>query len=229
MAEEQVVDRLEKVSGVSKSSSQPWVFEQQRAAPDHEKFDQLMAEHAGQDRQRQPSEASLKGLSLIEEIQEVGGRVDKVHRKSPAQLIEQARDVIDQIGKIKGKLKGSEINLETSTARLLKHKLEHIDDKLKIAVQKAGGDYASLETRQARASLRTPLERFLNILASSEGRMEHVLSKVQDMADNRGSIEIADMLAIQIKMNYVQQELEFFTALLSKALESTKSLFNVQV
>jgi hypothetical protein len=37
------------------------------------------------------------------------------------------------------------------------------------------------------------------------------------------------MLAMQVKVGFVQQEMEFFTGMLNKALESTKTLMNVQV
>ena len=44
-----------------------------------------------------------------------------------------------------------------------------------------------------------------------------------------GQITPANMLAIQMKMGYVQQQIELFTSLLNKALESTKTIMNVQV
>jgi hypothetical protein len=37
------------------------------------------------------------------------------------------------------------------------------------------------------------------------------------------------MLRIQLKVGYITQEVEFFTAVLNKALESTKTIMNVQV
>jgi hypothetical protein len=49
------------------------------------------------------------------------------------------------------------------------------------------------------------------------------------MSDNGKQFTAADMLAMQIKVGYVQQEIEFFTSLLNKALESTKTIMNVQV
>jgi len=39
----------------------------------------------------------------------------------------------------------------------------------------------------------------------------------------------ATMLLIQIKVGYIQQEIELFTSMLNKALESTKTIMNVQV
>jgi len=37
------------------------------------------------------------------------------------------------------------------------------------------------------------------------------------------------LLAVQVKLSFVQQELEFFTNVLNKALESTKTIMNIQV
>jgi hypothetical protein len=46
---------------------------------------------------------------------------------------------------------------------------------------------------------------------------------------NNKEITPANMLRIQMKVSYMQQEIEFFTAVLNKALESTKTIMNVQV
>jgi hypothetical protein len=49
------------------------------------------------------------------------------------------------------------------------------------------------------------------------------------MALQKDQISPASMLAIQIKVGFISQELDFFTGILNKALESTKTIMNVQV
>jgi hypothetical protein len=46
---------------------------------------------------------------------------------------------------------------------------------------------------------------------------------------NGKEISPANMLRIQMKVGYIQQEVEFFTAVLNQALQATKTVFNVQV
>lgn len=52
---------------------------------------------------------------------------------------------------------------------------------------------------------------------------------LESMGNRREEISTANMMAIQIKVQQVQQELEFFSNLLNQAMQASKTLMNVQV
>ncbi len=116
----------------------------------------------------------------------------------------------------------------------LSDRLIHIDTSLNSALNIVGAETKSatgagvtpVETGQP--SMKKPLVTFLNYLTHGDTQINSIISEVNNMKDLK-QITPQQLLAVQIKLGFVQQELEFFTNLLSKALESTKTIMNVQV
>jgi hypothetical protein len=79
------------------------------------------------------------------------------------------------------------------------------------------------------SGLIAPIDRFIGFLTHGQYQLQKLASDVQMMHLNKEEISPASMLAIQIKVGYVQQEIEFFANMLNKALESTKTIMNVQI
>jgi len=127
---------------------------------------------------------------------------------------------------LKNKLSTPNLEIKSSVQNLLQSKLTHIDESLKIALNKAGVEYVA---PVAQKNLSTPIERFLGFLTSAQAGLEGLGNDVERMSLVKGQISPADMLAVQVKVGYIQNEIEFFTALLNKALESTKTIMNIQV
>lgn len=220
------VEKIEKISKVAKSAlseeSTPKVI------PNKEQFDTLMV----QDKQKeattaQQSEAiaSNKNPSLMDQIKDVNRRVDMIKRVNPKDLVAQAQEVIGKIEDIKQKLSTPNLELKKSVQGLLKNKLSHIDDSLRIALTKAGVEYKVPNKADVSAN---PIERFLGYLTNGQAQLQNLTTDVQTFAASK-ELSPAVMLAVQVKVGYIQQELEFFTNLLNKALESTKTIMNVQV
>jgi hypothetical protein len=118
------------------------------------------------------------------------------------------------------------LELKGSVQNLLRNKLSHIDENLKIALHRAGVEYVPPQKVEAP---KNPIERFLGFLTDGQHQLNTLANDVNLMHLNRKEITPASMLAVQIKVGFIQQELEFFAALLNKALESTKTIMNVQV
>ncbi|MFA6914790.1 MAG: hypothetical protein WC222_00190 [Parachlamydiales bacterium] len=230
MAEYEKIEKIGRVDEKRKVDGDAYIDEADRIPPNKEHFDALItAENSKSQRVTEVNEQQMKKVTLMEEIREVGGRVDWMRKKSPDELAVQTRDVIAQVDEIKKKLKTADLKIDPSVQSLMESKLSHIDEKLRVAIEKTGGQYTTFETREARASLRNPIEKFLGYLENGESQLQHIAKEVSSMGANNQSITPANMLLIQIKVGFVQQELEFFTSLLNKSLESTKTLMNVQV
>jgi len=218
------IEKIEKISKGAKPSPIDLATDtEQRLAPNKDHFDSLMLDNSPTTESRRVD--STKN-SLMDEVSNVSRRADLIRRASPQELVAQAQEVVKQIDELKAKLNTPNLELKSSVQDLLKNKLSHVDENLKIALSKAGVEY---QTPQASTVSKNPIERFLGFLTDGQHKLENLASEVDRMHLNRQEIAPATMLAVQIKVGFVQQELEFFSNLLNQALSSTKTIMNVQV
>ena len=77
--------------------------------------------------------------------------------------------------------------------------------------------------------LSSPAHKFLSYLTNSQYQLEHLNDQIDYINSTGKDITLGNMLALQMKMGIVTNQVEFFTGLLSKALESTKTIMNIQV
>lgn len=221
------VDKIDRIKKVSQQLKERPVQE-----PNKDYFESLMRQrrvtvedNAGIATQ-QKTEAKNTEHTLFDEVRELNKKADHATRSSPNELAAQAEDVIAQIDILKDKLETPNLEIKGSVQTLLRNKLNHIDENLKIALDKAGLDYVPPEKP---TSLAKPIERFLGMLTHSQSQLETLAEDVRTMSVMDKELSPASMLLIQIKVSYIQQEIELFTSMLNKALESTKTIMNVQV
>jgi hypothetical protein len=167
--------------------------------------------------------------SLMDEVGKLNTNISDMSKLSPEAIKTQATNVISQLDQVKKQLSLAQTEIKPSYQTLLRNRLTHIDDNLKIALSKAGVEYTPPSPTVANTGSSNPIQRFINMVSHSQHQLENLHSSVEKMSVAGTQINAVDMLAIQIKMGYVQQQIELFTSLLNKALESTKTLMNVQV
>lgn len=170
--------------------------------------------------------ASSEPASLMDEVSRLNKNVSGLSGASPESIKAQAKDSIEQIEKVKARLSQTTGEIKPSYQTLLRSRLGHIDDNLKIALNKAGVEYTPPQATGTEN--KSAVHKFISMLNNSEHQLKN-LGGVVDQLGNTGEISPSNMLAIQMKMGYVQQQIELFTNLLNKALESTKTIMNVQV
>lgn len=218
------LDKIEKVAKVKKALkpiAQPITEVQERAAPNKEQFSKLMNTEKTT---TQNTEAD-KRPSLMDEIRNLNQKVDGF-AKSPQQLVTQAEEVITQIETLKDKLATPNLELKKSTQTLLNSKLSHIDENLRVALSKAGLEYTEPTENLPKVN---PIERFLGFLTHGQEQLKTLSNEVELMHLNKKEITPANMLRIQIKVGYIQNEIDFFTNVLNQALQDAKTIMNVQV
>ena len=170
----------------------------------------------------------LTPSSLMEEVGKLGSQVSKASKLSTEGLRNQAKSLIAQIDVVKGRLAEAEGEIKPSYQTLLKNRLTHVNENLKIALTKAGVEYTPPpEAVSPNSGTVNPIERFLGFLTQSQYQIRHLEQTMNQVTNT--PLSPATMFALQIKVGYVQQQLELFTSLLNKALESTKTIMNVQV
>jgi hypothetical protein len=166
--------------------------------------------------------------SLMDEVRNLNSQVTNVSKLSPEDIKNQSKQLIAQIDTVKTQLAQSSPEIKSSYQTLLRNRLTHIDDNLKIALSKAGVEYTA-PNPAANAGTTGPIDRFIGYLTRSQYQLEHLNQTIEALNTTNTHLTPANMLAIQIKVSYVQQQIELFTSLLNKALESTKTIMNVQV
>lgn len=173
------------------------------------------------------SSSSSSSNSLMDEVSKLNKGTSSVSGLSPENIKSQTKGAIAQIDQVKTQLSQVNTEIKPSYQTLLKNRLTHIDDSLKIALNKAGVEYSPPPVASTGGD-KNAIHKFLGFLTNSQNQLEN-LNVAVDQFNVSGQITPANMLAIQMKMSYVQQQIELFTSLLNKALESTKTIMNVQV
>lgn len=233
MSTDEKIEKIDKVKGAGKAAEGgiDEVENLDRMPPNKDHFDSLVNTHA-KDQHSTRSQVAEKvepvtQSSLMDEVRNLNLKVDRFAKVQPKDLVAQADTVVKQIDEIKTKLKTPDLELKPATQTLLQNKLSHIDENLRVAMSKAGLEYnptAHLDNKTV-----NPIERFLGFLSNGQEQLASLGNEINQMHLNGKEISPANMLRIQMKVGYITQEVEFFTAVLNKALESTKTIMNVQV
>lgn len=129
------------------------------------------------------------------------------------------------LGDIQKQLQTKNLKLKPSQKYLLRNKLGESNKMIRNAAEKLGvhtGDPVSTLSRQ------NPIARFINLVQDGQTQLEAAQHKISALGKG-GHIEPAQLLTVQIKLSKAQQELEYSSVLLSKAVEDVKTLFNIQI
>lgn len=215
------IDRIKKVSSKIQETAP-------QLEPNKEYFEALMRQKdiKTETIAAEASELPKKVRSLFDEAREINQKPEYASRSKPLELVGQTEDIVAQIDVLKTKLEAPDLEIKSSVQTLLRNKLDHIDESLKMALEKTRTEQVESETSPG---ISKPIDRFLGMLSDSQNQLETLASDVRLLTERGEQLSPANMLLIQIKVGQVQQEIELFTSMLNKALESTKTLMNVQV
>jgi hypothetical protein len=176
-----------------------------------------------------------KAAERLSPIAELGMSSKKIQRLGPAtteSIIAQAEQVQSTLqipkNKIEETLKAdTQVKISPVHEAQLSEKLVHMDSTLKSALGIVGAEVPTKPVAPTHEN--HPLVKFLNYLTHGDKQMNSIVGELQGLNVANEPLTAGKLLAVQIKLGFVQQELEFFTNVLNKALESTKTIMNVQV
>lgn len=230
-------EKIEKIEKVAKGDKSEGIVDPQELnGPDAEQFNQLMSQKTQHADPTATTHNETHRLSPIATAHDSASRID-VNKPSHQKLIAQLDETITRIDQVKDKLAvTNDLQLKSSVQTVMRKKLEHIDESLKAALSKVGSEFEAtgvagadkLPSKDPSMGILTPVERFLGMLSKGQSELYNISGHIKAMAETQ-QVNPAALLAVQIKVNMVQQQIELFTALLNKALESTKTIMNVQV
>lgn len=140
-------------------------------------------------------------------------------------ILAQAKTARDSLGTVETQLKEPNLKLKRSQTHLIKNKLTDANEYIRAAAGKVGVNGAPMKMPTGG----TPLDRFLAYVNDGQDQLVQVQQKLKELSAKGQQLNAADMLAVTVKMNLAQQEIEYSSTLLGKVIDSIKQLINVQL
>lgn len=157
---------------------------------------------------------------------------DLAHGKVPAPgptlntIQEQSKMAQTTLGDINNQLQTPKLKLKQSTKYLLKNKLNSAKGHIKSASDKIGAPAVNEEKVSSGGG---PLDKFIALVTDGQNQLDATQKHLTDLSKKGDQIKPADMLMIQIKLSKAQQELEYSSLLLGKAVDDLKMMMNIQL
>lgn len=180
--------------------------------------------------------------SPIEEASRLGGKLSVEDAKNLSVSLSEFRSrqrarlegIIDKLSN------SSEVSLRPSVRQHLDSKIKTLDtqfNSISNQLNLPATKEVSYNKNELLSSLKIgdgelikPVEKFFNFIVRGEKQLYSLESEID--AAFAGGTEIPNpgvMLKLQLKMTHVSQQLELFTSMLNKGLESSKTVFNTQL
>ena len=138
----------------------------------------------------------------------------------------QMKAASSSLGDLQSKLNTPKLKLKPSQKYLLRNKLSEMHSQIRDASAKLGIDVGKAPGGFGRGN---PIGRFLNMIDDSQKQMSSAQAHIASMTERRATMKPADLLLVQVKLAKAQQEIDYSSVLLSKAIDDIKMLFNVQM
>lgn len=209
--------------------------------PDIDKLDELGAIEAPGGA-KQPTPEPGKFASFMKEEPQTSQQLTPDSKVSPMQLGEQGKipskpptleevksqinTVSSSLGDVQSQLQTKGLKLKQSQKYLLRNKLTSANEQIRQAAKKVGVDTGAPPDLSGKKS---PITKFLSLVADGQHQLNSATQEVQRLASSNKGLNPGDFLLIQVKLQKAQQELDYSSVLLGKAVDMVKQLFNVQI
>ena len=236
---EQAIEKIERVEKVDATKSTVEVLPAEEvSAPQKVKFEEALNRVESKWDAANPktnlvaAEDPVQKLSPIDQMSMGSNKIERLKPVTVDQIVQQADDIrariqapianIEDVQKTR-----PDARISPAHDALLTDKLIHVDSSLKTALNKVGVEVTAQEIQKNVGQ--KPLVKFLNMLSNSDRQLYTLVGEINNMQNSKERLSPEKLLAVQIKLGFVQSELEFFTNVLNKALEGTKTIMNIQV
>ena len=127
------------------------------------------------------------------------------------------------LGDLQNKLNTPNLKLKPSQKYLLRNKLQEANQQIRQVAEKSGVDVGSPVNTLSRNN---PLGKFLSLISDGEIKLNQAQTS---LASLKAPLSPAELLMMQFKLSRAQQEIEYSSVLLSKAVDDIKTIFNIQI
>lgn len=138
----------------------------------------------------------------------------------------QAKTAHSSMGELAQQLNTPKLKLKQSTKYLLKNKLTAAKGNILSASTKLGAPTTEDEEQPKGSGA---LAKFLDLVTSGQRQLEATQQQIQQIAASGKTMNPAEMLLVQAKLNKAQQQLEYSSMLLGKAVDDLKQMMNIQL
>lgn len=192
--------------------------EQKQPKPDGESFKSFM----GEGKQGQAAGAKAEGITPFD----LAGQGMQTAGPTTDTLLGQMNSAAGVLGDLQNQLHTKNLNLKQSQKYLLRNKLTSANQNIRAAATKAGVDVGDPPPTSSRQS---PVTKFLGLIMDGQDQLNKTQEMIQGMKTKGGTLSPAELLMVQVKLAKAQQELEYSSVLLSKAVDDIKTMFNIQL
>ncbi len=158
--------------------------------------------------------------------QDAGSKIENIHQKT--------KTSVETLRLLKQRLMDPSIRVKNAFQSPLNNKLSSIKDHIRVVSKtakmrhlKAVDPTSIVSNEPLMSKLPKPVQKFVTLLTDGQNKLEQLDKHLATLGSKE--LQPATMLAIQIKMGHIQHEIELFSSLLNKSIESTKTVMNVQV
>lgn len=142
-------------------------------------------------------------------------------------LMTQVKQAQTTLGDINNGLNTKNLKLKQSQRYLLKNKLTDANAHIRAANAKMGAETPPPAAPQASGG--GIIGKFLDYVSEGQSNLMAAQQQILNLKGKGDSLKPADFLAIQLKLGHAQQEIEFASIMLSKAVDDLKMIFNIQL
>lgn len=140
-------------------------------------------------------------------------------------LLSQVKASQTMLGDMNNDLNTKNLKLKQSQRYLLRSKLGNANNYLKAANAKMGADAPTPPPSSGGGVM----GKFLNYIADGQSNLSAAQQQLMNLKGKGDALKPADFLAIQLKLAHAQQEIEYASIMLSKAVDDMKTLMNIQL
>lgn len=140
-------------------------------------------------------------------------------------LLSQVKQSQTMLGDMNSDLNTKNLKLKQSQRYLLRSKLNNANGYLKAANAKMGAEAPTPPPSTGGGIM----GKFLDYVSDGQSNLVAAQQQLMNLKGKGEALKPADFLAIQIKLAHAQQEIEYASIMLSKAVDDMKTLMNIQL
>ncbi len=141
-------------------------------------------------------------------------------------LLAQVKASQSMLGDMNTQLQTPNLKLKQSQRYLLRNKLSDANSYLRAANSKMGSQTPEESNQPSKGGV---IGKFLDYISEGQSNLSTAQKQLMSLKAKGDSLNPADFLSIQLKLAHAQQEIEYASIMLSKAVDDMKTLFNIQL
>jgi len=143
-------------------------------------------------------------------------------------LLTQVKSAHTMLGDMTNDLNTKNLKLKQSQRYLLRSKLKNANTYLRAANGKMGAPIPE-EKEEKGEKKGGILGNLLNYISDGQNNLQAAQQQLMNLKNKGTTLQPADFLAIQVKLSHAQQEIEYASVMLGKAVDALKTLMNIQL